>query len=114
MDKRVMDWPEAEYWKTVDMETLDDAWDMYLAEPENNVNKLFQIYPEPSVQCNCGGMFIYDESDERRFSSIHIDWVEWCNREIEMAMESSTADEYQEKYNAYISSLIECADPWEE
>lgn len=98
-------WPTESYWEEVDLSEDEEVWDKYLCDPETEVDDNLQIFQEPSVQGGMGSMFIYDESDEDRFEPIEIDFSDWCNEEITMAIDSKNAQEYKAKYKAYIKKL---------
>ena len=103
-------WPSASKWQNIDSdEQFEEMWSSYLSGPEDEVNKVLQIFPEPSVQGGSGGMFIHDESGKDN-ESIVIDYRAWCDVEQEMAVSSKSAKQYKEKYKAYIESLI--AEEW--
>lgn len=102
------EWPDAGYWDTIDSRyMMEDAWEMYLSEPESQVNDELQIYPEPSTQGGWGWMYIVDESGEDRFKNgqPRYDYVDWCDAEMDMAAESSSPEEYAEKYRKFVSDI---------
>ena len=100
-------WPNADYWDNIDgYEEMNDAWETYLADPEDEINVKLQIYPETSVRMGLGSMFIHDESGDDN-ESVSIDYQDWCDAEIEMASESKSAKEYATKYEAYLKSIID-------
>lgn len=90
-----------------DMDNFDmeQFWEDYLCYPEDSVNSELQIFLEPSGQASYGSMIIYDESGEDRFEPVEVDLDIWNNEEIEMAMNSSSSEDYADKYRAYIKQL---------
>lgn len=106
----VLDWPALGYWEAIldgAEDDIEDSWSTYLADPENEVNKKYQICPEPSTQ---GDVFIFDESGYRN-TTIVIDFNEWCQAEMDMACKSSSGEEYMQKYESFIEDLID-ANGW--
>ena len=102
--KASVNWPDPSYWED---ETLDveDAWDTYFCDPEEAVNDELNIVMEPAVQGGMGSMFLYDDTGEHE-DTIEIDFDDWCQKEIEMAIDSSSSNEYKTKYRNYLKSLI--------
>lgn len=88
-------------------EDFEDFWSDYLGPIENEVNQKLEIFPEPSTQGGVGSVFIYDESGQDRWDSFEcdVDFQEWCDQEIEMALSSKTAAEYKKKYEAYVRKI---------
>lgn len=85
---------------------FENAW--WLAKPENEVNNELQIFPEPSVQGNAGGVFIYDKSDEGRDENgypWYEDWTDWLDWKQGAAVSSKNAEQYKKKYRAHIKEL---------
>ena len=105
-------WPNRQFWENC--EDIDEIWNEYLDVPENVINQELQIFPEPSVQAGMGGMFIYDESGEHRFSTIYVDYQEWCEAELEMAADSTSSEEYADRYRDYVLELMDNAEVEEE
>ena len=101
-------WPRRSYWQHIDDdEAFENAWNKYLAKPENAVNDELQIFPEPSTQGGLGSMFIFDESGQRNWDNQpSIDFGEWCDAELSMASSSRSADEYAEKYRQYVLAIV--------
>ena len=102
------DWPDRDFWYDLyeSEDDIEDAWHEYLCDPESEVEAELEIFTEPSVQGSIGDMYIYDESGEDRFDEIQVDYTQWCNKELEMAANSSSAEEYKQKYRRYIKNLI--------
>lgn len=110
-----VNWPSKEYWYSIeDDDEYDEAWGNYLSEPETQVSDELKIFAEPSTQGGRGSMFIMDTSGERRFNPISVDYMDWCDKEAYMAAASNSADEYKQKFKAYIEKLIEEAGPYDE
>ena len=86
-------------------EEFEELWQTYLSEPESKVNKELQIFPEPSVQGYSGEVFIFDESSKMRFEDVHVDWYDWCDQEMEMALQANNAQEYAELYRNWMKEL---------
>ena len=100
-------WPAPEDWEYVETdEDMEEMWDKYLCRPEEAVSKELQIFLEPSVQGGMGEMFIYDESGEDRFESFDVDFQDWNEREIQMAVDSKDEVEYKAKFKSYVENLI--------
>ena len=86
-------------------EEFEDFWQEYLGEPEDKVNKELKIFLEPSVRGSLGAMFIFDESGEGRFEPAEIDWYEWCENELEMALKANSEKEYENLYRNYVKEV---------
>lgn len=84
---------------------MEQFWQDYLCDPEDSVNSDLQVFAEPSGQGLLGSMFLFDESGKDRFSPVEVDFDVWNNQEIDMAMNSSSAEDYADKYRAYIKQL---------
>ena len=83
---------------------MDEVWRNYLSVPEESVYNEFDIITEGSS----GTMYIEDYRDKvypLRFEPIEVDWTEWCENEIQMAIDSNNAEEYKQKFRAYIKDL---------
>lgn len=105
-------WPAASYLENIETdEEFEDFWSSYLGNPEDEVNSELELFLEPSVQGGMGDMVIMDESDNDN-EPIYIDFQDWCDKELDMAIDSGNADQYKEKYKAYLLRLIEDAG-WE-
>ena len=99
-------WPDASVFEEAEDDyEWEDVWDMYLSGPEVRVNDELKIFAEPSVQGHVGSMFLYDDSGEDRFDDVEIDFGEWDQAEFEMAIDSNSAEEYEDKYRAYVKEL---------
>ena len=104
--KKSNTWPSADKWEVVEYgEEFEDMWDRYLAGPENEVNKTFKIFPEPSIQGGYGSMVIFDESEDEN-EPVYVDFQDWVDRVLSMAAESKNANEYKQKYKGFIEDLI--------
>ena len=81
---------------------------MYLSDPEDEVNTELKIFPEPSVQGNSGGVFIFDESGKNRWSSYdaEVDWRDWSEREFDMARAANNAEEYKQMYREWMKEIL--------
>ena len=90
---------------TLDGEATEELWQDYLCEPEEEVNEKYDLFLEPNVQGDFGVMVIYDESGEQD-EEIEIDWQSWSEREIDLALSSNTAEEFQKKYEDWILSIL--------
>ena len=99
-------WPTSEFWNEKDDFDDEDVWE-YLGGPEGEVADEFQVYIEPSIQGGMGGMFIFDESGENRFSSFSMDYRDWLDIEYELACQSTSREEYKQLFREYIQGLIE-------
>lgn len=108
--KKSNNWPSADAWYNIESdEEFEDMWSRYLAGPEDEVNKLLKIFPEPSIQGGFGSMVIFDESGDEN-ESVDIDYQDWCDNQLNMAAESKNATEYRQKYKAFVEDLI--AENW--
>ena len=104
------EWPSAGKWHGVDTNDteFDDMWNTWLAKPEEAINIELQIFPEPSIQGNSGGMFIHDESGEERTENgypWYEDWEDWLDWQWQAAASSKNAEQYKKKYRAHIKEL---------
>lgn len=86
----------------------EEIFDVYLRDPENEVNKELGIYPEPSIQGGSGSVFIFDESGQDRWDAydISIDWWDWCDMECDMAMKAKNAEEYKQMYRKWMKEIL--------
>lgn len=100
------EWPTTRQWYGVDLYEQPEYYDEYLCDAEDEINKKYKIFSEPSIQAGRGSVFIYDESGEDRFEGISVDFQEWCNKELEMAASSNSEREYKQRYENYIRGLI--------
>lgn len=103
-------WPSARKWRGVDTNDteFDDMWNIWLATPEESINRELRIYPEPSIQGYSGGMFIHDESGDSRDKNgypWYEDWQAWCEWQVNAASSSKSASEYQKRYRQHIKEL---------
>ena len=107
-------WPSREEWERIAEEACescdDDILWGYIGDFEDEVNKELQIFPEPSVQGRCGGVFIFDESGEDRKEDggdypWYEDFEEWCSFEWSAAISSRSAEEYKQKYREHVGAL---------
>lgn len=106
----VKKWPSARKWHGLDTadSEFEDMWSTWLAKPEKAVNTELKIFPEPSIQGNSGGVFIYDQSGEGRTENgypWYEGWNAWCEWEVNAAASSKNASEYQKKYREHIKEL---------
>ena len=106
----VKKWPSARKWHGLDTtdSEFEDMWSTWLAKPEKAVNSELKIFPEPSIQGNSGGVFIYDQSGEGRTDNgypWYEGWGAWCEWEVNAAAASKNASEYQKKYREHIKEL---------
>lgn len=88
----------------------DQIFYPYLSNAENEVNEKLKIYPEPSVQGGFGGVYIFDESGENRWSPYDdddkvIDWYDWCEKEFNLARKASNAAEYAKLYENWMREV---------
>ena len=97
-------WPGSNFWRSMDEYIDEEAWDKYLSEPENTVENQKQI----SVQSNFKSVYINDESVNDN-NPIIIDFIEWCDAEICMAMEANSVKDYEKLYADYIDRCIKSA-----
>lgn len=104
------DWPDSDEWGSIDLysydgaEAMESLWSNYLSEPEDAVYDKYNIFAEPSVQGYSGGMFLFDNNDENE--PIEVSWMSWLAKECDLAAASSNAQEYQQKFDRYISKLL--------
>ena len=89
-------------------EPFEDFWMAYLGRPENKINDELQLFVEPSVQGGSGIVEIYDESGQDRKENGYpwsSDFYEWCEREFNMAISSTSEEEYANKYREFIKEI---------
>lgn len=96
---------DEDYFMEMDDYDFEDFWSAYLSLPEDEVNTELQIFPEPSVQGGMGSMYIFDESGEERFSDVSVDFGEWCDKQMVMAMNSKSAEDYKRQYREWVKDL---------
>jgi len=108
-DSAWINFEDYEYYLDYDSEEFNELWSSYLGGPEADVNEELKIYPEPSTQGGSGAVFIHDESGEDRWDSFSkfVDYGTWCEKELEMAQEASSPEEYKNLYRNWILSIIE-------
>lgn len=107
--KKQPNWVDREYIKAIASdEEMDALWETYLSGPEGQVNEELQIYPEASIQGGSGSVYIFDESGQDRWGSYDkkIDWNEWCDHELDLVLDSSNAEEYKQKYKAWMKDFL--------
>lgn len=84
---------------------MEEFWQNYLSDPEESVYDELDIFTEPSGQGTLATMYLVDNSGKERFEPIRVDWSEWCENEIQMAIDSNNADEYKHRFRNYINHL---------
>ena len=84
---------------------MEEFWQNYLSDPEESVYDELGVLTEPSGQGMFATMYIVDNSGQERFEPIEVDWSEWCENEIQMAIDSNNAKEYKQKFRTYIKNL---------
>ena len=84
---------------------MEEFWQDYLSDVEGEVFNEFGIMTEPSGQGILATMYLVDDSGQGRFDPIGVDWPEWCENEIQLAIDSNNANEYKERFKAYIKEL---------
>lgn len=104
-DQNEVDWPDKDYWSSLDSDEFEEAWQEYLADPEADVETKLKVFTEPSTQGGTGSMFIFDESGEDG-ETISVNFQDWTDEEFLMASNSDSAEEYKQKYYDYIYDLI--------
>lgn len=97
-------WPDEDYWHELDDFDFEDAWSTYLCDLEDAVYDKYNIFAEPSVQGSIGSMYLFDDNGVNE--DIEIRWKTWQNNEIRLASSSSSAEEFQQKFDKYIARLI--------
>ena len=97
------------YYLDYDSEEFNDLWSFYLGKPEAAVNKELKIFPEPSTQGGSGAVFIHDESGKHRWDNFSkfVDYGTWCEKELELAQEANSPEEYKNLYRDWILGIIE-------
>lgn len=99
-------WPTKDVWENIEDDyEFQDLYDDYLGDPEAEVDDELQIFTEPSGQAGMGDIYITDDSGEERFEEVVIDLNEFEDKEIELAAASSSADEYKEKFRAWMKEV---------
>lgn len=102
-------WPKPEYWQQLNNYDLETAWDDYLSSPEYKVADELKLLFEPSIQAGFGSMFIFPQDGSKYMGEGDgcYDFEKWCEREIEMASDSSSPEEYEAKFREFIISIME-------
>lgn len=97
------DWVDDDVFEDEDLD-IEEFWDKYLEGPESCVSDELNIYIEPSTQAGQGGVFIFDNETGEEIG--YYDFEEWCCMEMDMARNAKDADDYKEKFQKFVETII--------
>ena len=103
-EKKRQRWNSNQFAVADDDEFQKLADEFNFGEIEQSVADEYDIYLEPSIQGNRGGMFLFDTNQE--YDPIEIDWQRWLDMERELASNSKSAKEFKQKFANHFEGLL--------